>query len=147
MTRMPLQSFPVEFSGKKAVAVEKNGELYIYDTGSKFLYSLELSTGKMTGKIAVEQSFEHIAGQNGMMIGINGTKIYRLAESGTAEKVADITTLPVNKSIYNSLKKAYDPLAQVPENIQEIKVISVDTSGNLFIRDSIGALWRVNLFE
>lgn len=142
------QPLSVDLTGKKTVAFERNGTLHVYDSGSKLLYAIDLSTGDILRKTTVEQELEYVTATPDTMLGIHGTKIYRIAETGASEEIADITTLPVDKTIYNAQKEINpDALARVTEHIQGIQAIAADRSGNLIIRDLAGVLWRVNLFE
>lgn len=138
---------PLEFSGGKTAAVEKEGALYVYDAGWRTIYAIELASGAVTGTIAVQQSFDYIAGQNGLLIGISGTKLYRLKETGAAVELADLLAIPANRGLYDPVSQAYRTEKFAPRITHKIKLLSMDAFGNPYILDDGGNLWRVNLFE
>lgn len=143
----PGVTIPVAFSGSKTAAIEKDGAIYIYDSGWQALYALESASGNITGVIPVQQSFDHVIGYNGLMLGLSGTAVYRLKEDGTTTQIADLRFIPVNKGIYDPAAKKYRAQDYAPTAIQSIRLISMDIRGNLYIVDEAGVLWRVNLFE
>lgn len=142
-----MQTIPLPFSGGKAVAAVQEGALYVYDSGWRNMYAIELASGNISGRIPVQQSFDHIAGENGLMIGIQGSKVYRLQETGTAEEIADLTTIPANLGIYDPVSRKYRTEEFAPRFIQTVNLLSMDMRGNLYILDKAGNLWRVNLFS
>lgn len=146
-TNNDLQAYSFEFSGKKVVATENQGVFQIYDTGSQLLYTVELSSGKITGKTAVEQQLQHVAAQRGLIVGISGSKIVRLNESGKTEELADIQTIQIQEGVYDPVSKTGKPSKQSPTSIGSIKLLTLDPQGNPYLLDTAGALWRINLFE
>lgn len=80
-------------------------------------------------------------------LGVSGTKAHRLKETGAAEEIADLQTIPINRGMYNPAEKTYNTGVTFPSTMNQIRLISVVTQGNLHILDSAGTLWRANMFE
>ncbi|MEI7028093.1 S-layer homology domain-containing protein [Paenibacillus sp. y28] len=142
-----LQRLAVEFSGERVAAVEDKGILYYFDTGTKKLNSILLSTGTRMSSMDVPEQVDAIKEINGTLVYLSGRKFYRLGTDGKSRLLLDLDTVAVQKGMYDPVTKTNNLAVTVPAAIGTITGFTGDGDGHLYLLEKGELLWRIQLFE